>query len=196
MMVIGETPPVPYLGSLSADLYDLLSEIFAVQEPKKCFRHAFDSLEHVLFETDLSSSLPTGETLQRFIAPVPPVEHQKSVDAGAAADEMAHEPLADFGLAELARESNAAANHHTRADGQIFHHAIVHGTRRVVEEDIDATRAGFLDSHREIGGFLVIDRRTKTDFPAPFQLIIASGDCHGTTSRQFGDLADQLADRS
>src|SRR5262245_6737758 len=104
---------------VSADLYQLFAKIFAMQQPKKCFRHAFDSLEHVFFETDLSRSLPIGETLQSFIAPVPPVEHQKSLDAGTADDEMPHEPLADVGLAELTRERNAAANHHTRADRQI-----------------------------------------------------------------------------
>lgn len=66
--------------------------------------------------------------LQGFIAPVPPVEYQESVDTGACDNEMAHEPLANIRLAKLTGESNTTANHHTRADTQIFHHGIVDGT--------------------------------------------------------------------
>jgi hypothetical protein len=51
------------LNSLSADLYDLFSKVFALKQSKECFRHAFDPLNHVFFETDLPRSLPTPETL-------------------------------------------------------------------------------------------------------------------------------------
>jgi hypothetical protein len=72
-----------------------------MQQPKECFWHAFDPLKHVFFETDLPRSLPTGETLQSFTPPVPPVEYQKSVDTRARDDEMTHEPLANVRLAKL-----------------------------------------------------------------------------------------------
>src|SRR5262249_13604196 len=94
------------------------------------------------------------------------------------------------------RLSDAAANHHTSTDTQIFHHGIVDGTCRVVEEDVHASGARFLHSRREIGGLLVVDRSIKPDFAAPFELVIASSNCDSTTARQFGDLADQLANRA
>jgi hypothetical protein len=104
-------------GSLSAYPYDLFSKVFAVQQPKERFWHALDPLEHVFFEMDLSGSLPTGETLQSFTPPVPPVEYQKSVNAGTCDDEMTHETLANIRLAKLTGESNTAANHHTSSAG-------------------------------------------------------------------------------
>lgn len=134
--------------------------------------------------------------LQGFIAPVPPVEYQESVDTGACDNEMAHEPLANIRLAKLTGESNTTANHHTRADTQIFHHGIVDGTCRIVEEDVHAAWARFLHRSRDIGDRLVVDRCIKPDFAAPLKFVIASGNCDHTTSRQFGDLADELADRS
>jgi hypothetical protein len=70
-------PPAPKKDRTPAlaDLYDLLSKVFAVQQPKECFWHALDSVEHVFLEADFSRVLPTGETPQRFIPPVPPVEY-------------------------------------------------------------------------------------------------------------------------
>src|SRR5215471_1795412 len=109
---------------------------------------------------------------------------------------MTHETLANIRLAKLASESNPAANHHTSTDSQILHHCIVDGACRVVEEDVYAAGARFLHSRRDIGGLLVVDRGIKSDFAAPLKFVIASGNCDHTTSRQFGDLADELADRS
>jgi hypothetical protein len=41
----------PELGCTgSADPYDLLAEVLAVQQPQKRFRHAFDPLKYILFE--------------------------------------------------------------------------------------------------------------------------------------------------
>ena len=37
------------LDSLSADLYDLFSKVFPVQQPKECFWHAFDPFKHIFF---------------------------------------------------------------------------------------------------------------------------------------------------
>src|SRR5262245_53257884 len=121
---------------------------------------------------------------------MPPVEYEKSVNTGACDDKMTHEPLANVRLAKPVGESNTTANHDTSTDTQIFHHCIVDGTCCVVEEDIHATGAGFLHSRREIGGLLVVDRRVKPYLPAPFKLVIASGNCHRMTTRQFGNLAD------
>ncbi len=134
--------------------------------------------------------------MQGFTSPVPPVEYQKSVDTGPCDDEVTHEPLANVRLAKLIVESNAAANHHTSTYTQIFHHCIVDRTCRVVEEDVHASGARFLHSRRDIGGLLVVDRGIKPDFAAPFELVVASRNCDRTTARQFGDLADQLANRS
>ena len=120
--------------------------------------------------------------LQGFIAPVPPVEYQKSVNTGPCDDELTHETLANIRLAKLTGESNTAANHHTSTDAQIFHHCIVDGTCCVVEEGIHAAGAGFLHSCREIGGLLVVDRSIKADFAAPFELVVASGNGHRTTA--------------
>ena len=74
-------PDVGYTGS--ADPYDLLAEVFAVQQPQKRSRHTFDPLKHILFETNFSGKLPFGETFERLISSMPPVKHQKPVDAGA-----------------------------------------------------------------------------------------------------------------
>ena len=52
----------PELGCTgSADPYDLLAEVLAVQQPQKRFRHAFDPLKYILFETNFFSKLPLGE---------------------------------------------------------------------------------------------------------------------------------------
>ena len=50
---------LPFGGNkplLSADLYDLFSKVFALQQPKECFRHAFDPFKHIFFETDVPGS--------------------------------------------------------------------------------------------------------------------------------------------
>ena len=67
----------------SADPYDLLAEVLAVQQPQKRFRHASDPLKYILFETNSSRKLPFGKASERLISSVPPVKHQKSVDTGA-----------------------------------------------------------------------------------------------------------------
>src|SRR5262249_56425186 len=65
---IGDVAP-PRVGKLlrkvrdSADLYELFSKVFAVQQPKECFWHVFDPLKHIFFEAELPRSLPIGETL-------------------------------------------------------------------------------------------------------------------------------------
>ena len=68
----------PELGCTgSADPYDLLAEVLAVQQPQKRFRHAFDPLKYILFETNFFGKLPLGETFECLISSVPPVKHQK-----------------------------------------------------------------------------------------------------------------------
>src|SRR5437016_2404981 len=77
------TIPRPARGRIgSADSYDLLAKVLAVQQSKESLRHSLDAVQHVFLEPDLSRPVPTRETLQRFIAPVPPVEHQKAVHGG------------------------------------------------------------------------------------------------------------------
>ena len=99
--------------------------------------------------------MPTRETLQRFIAPVPPIEHQKAVHGGPCDNELTVEALAEVGFAELIGKRNPAANHDTCTDIQISHYRIVDRTCGVVEEDIHACGAGFLHGRREIDGLLV-----------------------------------------
>ena len=76
-----QTPMLSCTGS--DDPHDLLAEILAVQQSQKRFRHTFDPIEHILFETNFSATLPFRETSERLISSVPPVKHQKTVDAGA-----------------------------------------------------------------------------------------------------------------
>ena len=42
------------------DLYDLLSEVLALQQPQKCFGHLLNPVEHVLFEANFTRLLPSG----------------------------------------------------------------------------------------------------------------------------------------
>jgi hypothetical protein len=57
------------LGCTGAgDPHDLLAEVLAVQQPQKCFRHAFDPLKYILFETNSSRKLPFCETSERPIS--------------------------------------------------------------------------------------------------------------------------------
>src|SRR5690349_5558385 len=99
---------------------------------------------------------------------MPPVEYEKTMDAGAAYDQLTHEPLADIGFAELACQGDAAANHHPRANTQVFHDRVMNRAGGIVEENIYAGRADFLHCQRQIGGFFVIDRRIEADLAAPF----------------------------
>ena len=65
----------PELGCTgSADPYDLLAEVLAVQQPQKRFRHAFDPLKYILFETNFSRKLPFGKASECLISSVPPVK--------------------------------------------------------------------------------------------------------------------------
>jgi hypothetical protein len=61
IFLLGRMEQLP--KSPSADLYELFSEVFALQQPKECFWHVFDPLEHIFFEAELPRSLPIGETL-------------------------------------------------------------------------------------------------------------------------------------
>src|SRR5215472_13821284 len=120
---------------------------------------------------------------------MPPVEYQKAVDAGAAYDELTHEPLTDVRLAELACKRNAAADHHACADSQVLHHRVVNGPGRIVEEHIHTSRASFLHRGDEVMGFFIIDCRIEADLAAPPKFAIVTGNGDGTAPRQFGDLA-------
>ena len=90
-----------------ADFHDLFAEIPTVKQAQKCLWHALDALEHVLFESDLAFAVPGSQPPQRFVAAMPPIKYEKAVDAGAAYDQLAREPLANVGFAELARERDA-----------------------------------------------------------------------------------------
>src|SRR6516225_1415258 len=81
------------IGRKLGNFYDLLSKLLAAQQPKELFGHALDPIQHIFFELDLSRALPIGKPLQRFIPSVPPVECQKSMDAGPRDDEVTHEPF-------------------------------------------------------------------------------------------------------
>ena len=52
----------------SADPYDLLAKVLAVQQPQKRFRHTFDPLKHMLFETNFPRELPFGKASERLIS--------------------------------------------------------------------------------------------------------------------------------
>ena len=85
--VAGKYAPAPTTTELVVpalvDPYDLLAEVLAVQEPQKRFRHAFDPLKHILFETNFPTSCHSERRLSASSSSVPPVKHQKSVDTGA-----------------------------------------------------------------------------------------------------------------
>src|SRR5262249_5072121 len=127
---------------------------------------------------------------------MPPIKDKKAVDAGAGYDQMAHVTLADVRLAGLRGERNPAANHHPRADAQIFHDRVMDRSRGVIEENIDAFWTGLLHRGGKVGRFLVVDPGVEADFAAPLKFAVVAGDRHRTTSRQLGDLADELADGS
>src|SRR5262249_34156087 len=62
------------LNSLSADLYELFSKVFAVQQPKECFWHAFDPLKHVF-----SLTQERVEALWRWLEGWPPLATTSTV---------------------------------------------------------------------------------------------------------------------
>src|ERR1700758_2579081 len=110
---------------------------------------------------------------------MPPVKYEKTVDAGPAYDQLTHEPLADVRFAKLARERNATANHHARADIQVLHHRVMNWAAGIVEENVHAGRAGFSHRRHEVGGFFVIDRRIETDLAAPLEFVVVTGNGDG-----------------
>jgi hypothetical protein len=63
----------------SADPYDLLAEVLAVQEPQKRFRHTFDPLKYILFETIFSRKLPFGKASERLGANSTSIHRPSSV---------------------------------------------------------------------------------------------------------------------
>jgi hypothetical protein len=58
-----------------SDPDNLLSKIFALQKSEKCFGHLFNPVEYVLFEANFPRLLPSGQTLQCFVSPMPPVKN-------------------------------------------------------------------------------------------------------------------------
>jgi hypothetical protein len=76
-----------------------------MQQSQKRFWHSFDPVEYILFETNLACTAPVGEMSERFISPVPPIEYQKPVDAGARDDELPHEPLVNISFSELSGQT-------------------------------------------------------------------------------------------
>src|SRR6516164_2988257 len=100
---------------------------------------------------------------------MPPVECQKSMDAGPRDDEVTHESFTDVGLAELSSKSDAATNHNASTRPEVFHDCVMDGASCVVEEDIDAAGGCLFDRLCEISSFLVIDPSVEPKFPAPFE---------------------------
>jgi hypothetical protein len=74
--VAGKYAPTPTTTELVApalvDPYDLLAKVLAVQQPQKRFRHAFDPLKYILFETNFSRKLPFGKASERLISSIRP----------------------------------------------------------------------------------------------------------------------------
>src|SRR5262249_37820539 len=114
---------------------------------------------------------------------MPPIKNKKAVDAGAGYDQMAHETLADVRLTGLRGERNPAANHHPRADAQIFHDRVMDRSGGVIEENIDAFRTSLLHRGGQIGRFLVVDPGVETDFAAPLKFAVVARNRYRTASR-------------
>ena len=72
----------------------------------------------------------------------------------------------------------------------------MNGASCVVEEDINSLGAGLLHGSSETRSFFIINGCIEPDLATPLKFVIVSGDSHRTTSGQFGDFADKLADRS
>src|SRR4029077_19509909 len=66
----------------------------------------------------------------------------------------------------------------------------------VIEENIDACRTGLLYGCSKIGPLAIVNGHVESDVTAPFQFTVVASDRHGTASGQFGDLTDELPDRS
>src|ERR1700732_3017459 len=62
------------LNEFFDDFDDLLPKVLAAQQPKECFRHALDPIQHIFLEPNFSCALPFGKSLQSCIPSVPPVE--------------------------------------------------------------------------------------------------------------------------
>ena len=88
--IVGKQP-----GAIATELlvpplvnpHDLLTEVSAMQQSQKSFRHSLNALEYILFETNFSCTLPFGKMSERLISPMPPVKYQKpaATSAGLAA---------------------------------------------------------------------------------------------------------------
>ena len=172
---------IQYGSSQPRRFYDLLPKVLAAQQPKECFGHALDPVQHIFPEPNFSLALPFGKSLQCFIPSVPPVEYQKSMDAGPCDDELTHEPLTNVRLAKLPSKSDTTANHDASTRPEVFHDCVMDGASGVVEEDIHADGGCLFDRLRQINSFLVIDPGIEPKFLAPFEFVIVSGNCHRTT---------------
>jgi hypothetical protein len=149
------------------DLDNLLSKLLALQQSKKCLGHSLNATENIFLEADFPCLLPGGQALQCFTPPVPPVKNQKTMHAGPGDDHVRHKPFPDVRLAEPVGKGNTAANHNPCSNAQIFHDRVMDRSSRIVEEDVDAQRAGVLHRRRKVAFPSVIDCRIEADFAAP-----------------------------
>ena len=97
---------------------------------------------------------------------------------------MTHETFANVRFAKLSSESYPTTNHDPRADTQIFHHSVMDGTRRIVEENIHAPGRRFLHGCRQISGFLIIDCHIESNLATPLKFVVVSRNSHGATPCQ------------
>jgi Proline racemase len=79
---------------------------------------------------------------------------------------------------------------------QVGHDGVVDRAGGVVEEDVDAVRAGGGHRGREVGRGAVVDAGVVAEFPAPGELGLAARDRDRARALELGDLARDLADRA
>ena len=118
------------------------------------------------------------------------------MNTGPSHDQLTHESLTNVRFTELTGERYTTTNHHPRTNTQIFHDRVMDGTSRVVEENVDALGAGLLHSSSKVGSFFIIDDRIEADFATPLKFLVVSSNGDRATTRQFGDLADKLTNRT
>src|SRR5262249_50994612 len=107
-------------------------------------------------------------------------------------EDLPMEARPDVRLAELPGQAHGADDRDPRAQGEVLHRGVVYGTGGVVDIDVHAAPAGFLDGCNEVGSGPIVDDLVVADLPAPCRLFRGAGDTHGPASGEPGKLPGDL----
>src|SRR5260370_31010796 len=184
--------------SVRPDAHQLLAEIGALQQSHERSGRAVQTLRDEFAMPDLALAHPSRHVLEKIRMPRGEIADDKASDIQPFCQYRPHHRRGPFRRSCLAVVvmRDQAAHRHARERIEQREYRFEHLTSDILEIDVDAFRAGFLQLRREIGLAMIEAIIEAELFFHIIAFVLAAREPDGTRALDPGDLADRRADRA